>query len=222
MVFEFFKSKHATPPQLLDKKYVTKILDDVLEKLKDSELVNIIRDYKSLIEGNTDKQMGITLEALAKEPNNADLLCHLATMYKMKGSAQLATACFDQALKNNPNHSDSHYNYANLLRETGHLDTAESHYRKCIEIDWNDYNAHNNLAEVLRCMKRFDESEDELMAVIEIYPLHFKAHSNLGILFAGRGEYGRAEECWKMALRIKPDYEIARNLLATLEKSKGW
>jgi tetratricopeptide (TPR) repeat protein len=109
----------------------------------------------------------------------------------------------------------------------GAWDSAIKHYRRAYELNKHNYIAHNNLANLYVEWAKRDQSNKErnkhlahavqqCEMALAISPQYFHAHDNLGNAYLERGELEKAYECFKSALRYRPDYPEAMNDLALL------
>ena len=56
---------------------------------------------------------------------------------------------------------------------------------------------------------------------MQINPKHARARGNLGLVLAEQGKLPEAAEQFRMALQLNRDDEIARDMLARIEKTMG-
>lgn len=107
------------------------------------------------------------------------------------------------------------------------LDTAIKHYQRAYELNRHNYVAHNNLANLYlewakrgasarERHRRLAKAVQQCEMALSISPQYFHAHDNLGNVYIERGEWEKALECFKNALRYKPDYPEAMNDIALL------
>ena len=61
--------------------------------------------------------------------------------------------------------------------------------------------------------KRYREAVEVSKAFLEINPRSADAYNNLGVSYAGLGQWGQAIASLEVALRISPDYNLAKNNL---------
>lgn len=83
-----------------------------------------------------------------------------------------------------------------------------------------------------KAQAKFEKGEDSYREWVNISKLltlqirdlqHFQAvaHHNLGVLHAGRREFRKAEELFKKAIELDPEYGIAHYNLAVVYKRQG-
>lgn len=83
-------------------------------------------------------------------------------------------------------------------------------YQKSIELKPDDAGAHNNYALALGQAKKFDEMQAELKKAADLDPQNAgKYYYNLGAMLTNKGQSGPAEEAFKKAIELQPNYADA-------------
>jgi len=100
----------------------------------------------------------------------------------------------------------------------GRLDEAMEEYRRAIKIDPSYPNPYGAMAVIYGKKGDIDGAIEILSPLTRRYPLDFKAHTALGVAYMLKGRLEEAEDEFNLALRIKPDYEIARRNMEELRK----
>ena len=98
----------------------------------------------------------------------------------------------------------------------GDFHTAEARCRDVLAVSPNDPWALNLLAMVQRSQGRLEEADVTQSLAVTVRPQDPSFVYNLGLLCRARGDVARARRCAERALRLVPDYEPAKKLLAEL------
>ena len=130
----------------------------------------------------------------------------------------------DDAIKNYKQ-SIEYYPTAKAHTYLGWAYSLHSKYEKAIkecefaiELDPDFGNPYNDIGSYLINLNRFDEAISWLEQAIEAVdyePRHYP-HFNLGRIYEKRGDWFTAKKYYEDALKINPDYEIAKSALLRL------
>lgn len=113
---------------------------------------------------------------------------------------------------------DAHNRTGLDLVKAGRFAEAVEAFRAAFRCDPNDHRSLANAAVPLIALDRLDEAEACCVGAIAMVPDCFEAIDNLGVVCMIRGDYARAIDCHREALRIRPDLSrIRRNLAAAYE-----
>lgn len=101
----------------------------------------------------------------------------------------------------------------------GDLDRAIEECKKAIEIDTDYGNPYNDIGSYLIQQANYDEAITwlELALKASKYESPQYAHLNLGRAYELKGLWFEALEEYKKAMKISPDYELAKRLYYTLQ-----
>jgi tetratricopeptide (TPR) repeat protein len=91
---------------------------------------------------------------------------------------------------------------------------AEQICRRVLSVEKHSWRAHLYLGISLFNQNRTMEAQRAFREAIRINPKCFQAYEQLGMLYAKRGEYGKAAEAIAQALTFEPEQERLRNMLA--------
>ncbi len=160
-------------------------------------------------------------KVIALKPDAVGTYNNLGNALKFQGKLQEAEECYRQALSLMPGYAEAHNNLGNLLKEQGALQEAEAHYRQAITSVPNYADARNNLGLILQDQDKLDDAITSYRCAISIKPDFADAYNNLGNALLDQCHDLRhskeAEECFRQALRYKPDDpETHLNLAALL------
>jgi Tfp pilus assembly protein PilF len=100
----------------------------------------------------------------------------------------------------------------------GKIEDAIAECKRAIEVDPGFGNPYNDIGAYLISLGRLDEAVPWLERAIKAPrydPRHF-AHFNLGRVYFAKAMFNRARECFQEALRIEPNYTLARQAVEKL------
>lgn len=132
-----------------------------------------------------------------------------------------AVSHFQEALRIQPSHAGSLINVGSLLMRQGKYQEAVASFEAALRSNPNSAAAHLNLAQSLMQLGRLEEAEALMERARAITPLDAKIYNAIGVLCIARGEPVRAEEAFRKALELRPDYQNARDNLARLKSMTG-
>ncbi|HEX4074713.1 MAG TPA: tetratricopeptide repeat protein [Candidatus Acidoferrales bacterium] len=102
----------------------------------------------------------------------------------------------------------------------GKIPDAIAECKRAIEVDPDFGNPYNDIGAYLIALGRLDEAVPWLERAIRApryEPRHFP-HFNLGRVYLAKGMFNRARECFQRALRIEPNYTLARQAIENLRR----
>jgi Flp pilus assembly protein TadD len=114
-----------------------------------------------------------------------------------------------------------HFVTGQILERTGWTGAARLHYLKAVTLDPHRSDAYEGLA---RCLETAGTDAWALLAFEESLgrlPEDPVLRNNLGLVFARTGELERAEEYFREAVRINPNYAKAYNNLGMAAAAQG-
>lgn len=102
----------------------------------------------------------------------------------------------------------------------GKVDEAIAECKRAIEVDPDFGNPYNDIGAYLISLGRFDEAIPWLERAIRApryEPRHYP-YFNLGRVYYAKGEITRARQYFQEALRIEPEYALARQAVESLRR----
>ena len=130
----------------------------------------------------------------------------------------LALKDFQTAVRIKPDYPEAQYNLAAAEQDRGNLVDAEKGLKRALLERPNYYSATTRLVQILFTQRRFDEAKQVLDSAIQQAPSIPELHFNLGVTEVYLGELPEAKEEAREALRLRPDYPRASNLLGSLSQ----
>jgi len=102
----------------------------------------------------------------------------------------------------------------------GRIPDAIAECKRAIEVDPDFGNPYNDIGAYLIALGRPDEAVPWLERAIEAprYEARHFPHFNLGRVYLAKGMFNRARECFQRALRIEPNYTLARQAIENLRR----
>ncbi len=132
-------------------------------------------------------------EALALDPDVAELHSHLGLLQQARGDRNRAQVSFRRAIDLQPHRIEHRVNHASLLIAERRTAEAEACLRAALEIDSRSRAAWSNLGVLLASVKRDDEAERCFEAALAIDPDDRRARFNSSYLLLRRGRF---DEGW--------------------------
>jgi len=171
----------------------------LLEAKKELETAH---DYHRL-EVNNNYELGNTYARLAEHKN--------------------AFRAYREALSANLGYDEIYYNLAVVSLYLGEVEEAMKNYRQALYINSLSLEAYLSLGNLyLRNPEKYlNEGIKIYSQVVKLNPLRKEPWNNLGFLYIKKNETGKAIECFRKALEIDPNFDLARrNLLALEQRDK--
>ena len=192
---------------------------DVVAKRPDNA-----RGYYNLsVVFQSDGQFAQALEycqkAIELDPHYLPAYNNAGAAAEKLGKTSQAMQYYSRVLEMSPEHAQAHFNVGQLLRHTS-SEQAMKHFRLALRAkpDWSE--AHNNLGAVLA---RRDPllAEEHYRLALKYDPRNAEAHNNQANLLVRRGQLVDAIVHYRRALKIKPDFEMARRNLDIIQELTG-
>ncbi|MBI3405550.1 MAG: tetratricopeptide repeat protein [Acidobacteria bacterium] len=138
---------------------------------------------------------------------------------QMDGDLEHAVELYRQSIALKPT-AEAHTFLGWTLHFQGKVDEALAECKKAIEVDPDFGNPYNDIGAYLIEQHKYDEAVPWLELAINAKrydPRHFP-HYNLGRVYQAKEMFNRAREYFEQALRIEPNYELARDALTSLRR----
>lgn len=171
--------------------------------------------------GDIEGALSIANEVIKSNPE-------MPEAYALKGMCNYANRDLNEArqdfgraddlsvnLKNSSDISSIKLSLSTLELELGNNTEAEEYAREAIDLGLNTYSSFNQLGATLAAQNKFKESIEEFDKAIALNRGDAQLWVNKGSSHFYIGEYEKALECFKEALRINPDFIPALKNLAS-------
>lgn len=154
-------------------------------------------------------------------PDNLALLRILAALYldlKLPRAALQAAQC---ALQLAPEDAESHFNLAVVAAELEQFADAEAAYTHALKLNPRHYGVLCNLPALLS-RRALDSAASHYAALaVEAYPDDVWLHYNRGDVMLSTGDAESAEQAYRRALALEPEFHRARYALSIAVAAQG-
>jgi len=124
-------------------------------------------------------------------------------------------------LRQNPRDAKAHTEIGTALVMSGKPQEALQRLGIALQIDPNNDEAYYFRGLAYRTLKQLDPARQEFEMALQVNPKHARARGNLGLVLSEQGKLPEAAEQFRIALQLNPDDEIARDMLARIDKTMG-
>ncbi len=128
-----------------------------------------------------------------------------------------AARSFGRAIYHDPGYARAHmelgreqYWVGERLRDEEHLKDAVDSFKQAVALDPTLWEAKVLWVAALRVQGKSEEALKLQRELVRDFPDQPELHNNLGNLLLKREAYGEAEQSFRRALRLRPDYPLAR------------
>jgi tetratricopeptide (TPR) repeat protein len=199
-------------------------IDDLEYRLEKSSQANL-RDlaFQALVSGkDTSRALALFLKHLDRFPNDYLALAGTATVYILLGDLNQALDYARRAYQNNSSeYTTSLLGYVYGLR--GEFDNAIKKYKEVLDERPDSFAAKFNMAYMFLSVRHFKEALELLTDVEKQLSgdegrkfIQAKTLNNLGYTYWRLGDLKKAEEKFKLSLKISPDLGVAQQNLNRL------
>lgn len=138
---------------------------------------------------------------------------------QMEGEFDRAVELYKRSLAVHPT-AEAHTFLGWTYHFQGKVEDAISECKRAIEVDPEFGNPYNDIGSYLISLGRLDEAVPWLQQAIQApryEPRHYP-YFNLGRVYYAKGMINRAREYFQQALRIEPDYTLARQAIENIRR----
>jgi Tfp pilus assembly protein PilF len=138
---------------------------------------------------------------------------------QMTGDLDRAAELYKASLKIQPS-AEAHTFLGWTYHFQGKIEDAITECKRAIEVDPDFGNPYNDIGAYLIALGKLDEAVPWLERALDAPrydPRHFP-HFNLGRVYLAKGMFHRARQCFQEALRIEPNYTLARQAIENLRR----
>lgn len=157
-------------------------------------------------------------EQLQKDPDNPDLLYHLADLYERDGLYKEEIETLLKVIKINPNRGYVYFKLGNAYSRLEKYEEAKTALIKCTKLLPNYAMAYNNLGFVYGKLGKIDKQITALEKAIELRPGYAIARFNLGIAYIKNKDISSAQKQQKALSEI--DERLSQELKKEIEKAE--
>jgi tetratricopeptide (TPR) repeat protein len=138
---------------------------------------------------------------------------------QMEGELDHAVALYKNSLELHPT-AEAHTFLGWTYHFQGRIEDAIAECKRAIEVDPDFGNPYNDIGAYLIDLRRYDEAIPWLERATKApryEPRHYP-HFNLGRAYFSKGMINRARQCFQEALRIEPEYTLARQAVENIRR----
>jgi tetratricopeptide (TPR) repeat protein len=190
-----------------------------------AEITDFSRNYLSygsvfFKRGYVDQAGAAFHLAFRDDPDSAEALYGIGSVYLSQHKSAEARDCFERALKLRASYPDTlahAWNNLGLLAGSeGRNVEAIGDFQEAIRLSPGHRVALNNLAKAYRVQKRWDDARQTYERVLQLDPDDPDANYGLGMIFAQKDDTDRAFNFLQLALHARPVFPEALNNLGIL------
>jgi Tfp pilus assembly protein PilF len=155
----------------------------------------------------------------AEHMQQARELFQKAYRAQMEGEFDRAVELYKRSLAAHPT-AEAHTFLGWTYHFQGKIEDAISECKRAIEVDPEFGNPYNDIGSYLISLGQLDEAVPWLEQAIQApryEPRHYP-YFNLGRVYYAKGMINRAREYFQQALRIEPDYTLARQAIENIRR----
>jgi len=152
-------------------------------------------------------------QALAADPDNADLLYRLGMLFAQQGEFDAAARNLSAAVGAGLHQFQLYYDLARVLACAGKDAAAAEWCRRALAIKADFDEGHNTLGHLLQKKGDLEGARVHFEKALALNPHHFGALVNLGGLFKFTAHGDEALACYRKALVIHPERALIHSLI---------
>lgn len=160
-------------------------------------------------------------QALEGNPGFVQALTQIATIYVIRGEADLARKRVLRQIQSVPDNPLMYNLLGGMWIQAKGMDKAEAAFKRAIELNNTLQVSYMNLAELYRRTNRIDEAVKEYQLALEKNPQNISAHLLLGMIAEQGQDFAVAKTHYEDALKIQPKFAPAANNLAWIIAEEG-
>ena len=159
--------------------------------------------------------------ALAVDPENADILNNLGSTLQGLGKFREAIVQYENALVARSDFAEANFNLGTALHSNGESAAAVSRYERAIKIDPSYAEAHNGLGYALQFQGHLERAIQCYQRALDINPAYVEANFNLGTAYQEQNELQVAQKCYQRVLQLNENHAAAHNNLGYIAFARG-
>lgn len=187
---------------------------DPLEKVRLNKRIE--QAHNAMMEGDADGARVIFKDILLKNELYSPALHGMGVLCVGQGKPEEAERWLRQAVETDADNAMAWNDLGEALRMRGQGDEAIVAYRRALELQPEFPSALNNLAVALAGKGDLDGAKQSLRQAIDLDPLDPHPYNNLGVILEIEGEIEEALLCYEKAVKIKHDFDEAKQNYAEL------
>ena len=177
---------------------------DIVKPRQTPVMAHIARGVRYDELGHHELAIEEFLAAQKLDPDNVEVLSHLATTYGALGRFVKADRVIDSALRIDPANVQARVCEAILSFRKGLYAEAELRLKEICDRNPSHGPAHFYRGEALNRLGRVDEALKTMERTIQLQPRNWRAYHTLGMLFDRKEDRQRAAEMYRQARELNP------------------
>lgn len=195
--------------QLRDLKEAFKYANDAIRADEQYYLPYYLKGIVLLASGDTVKAVSAMQTSLELNPDFYEGFIHVGALYD-EAKKDIALDYYNSAISSNPIKPEAYYYKALYLQNSERLEEAYEVYNEILSIDSTFTFAYYNQGFIcLEYLSDFEIGIERFTQAIKHNPDYYDAYYNRGLCYENLKQYTKAEADYKLALSIKPDYDLA-------------
>lgn len=153
----------------------------------------------------------------------AEIYLQAGAEYIRRGRDEVALQKLEKALTIEPKNPEVHQLLAIVYERLKEDDKAEQHYQEALSLNTEDSATHNNYGAFLCRQGRSAEGEQHFLKAAQNprYKNLESAYTNVGLCVMQEKKFAKAEDYFRKALEINPNFPIAFYQLGELNYEQG-
>lgn len=196
---------------------------ELLEKTPDSPLYLESLLNAEVLLGRADAAVELLDQVAGRTADDeltARMYVHTAGLFAEQGEWDRALDLVRRSVELRPT-GDAHYFEARVLARLGRPDERMAALEKALALEPRHVSSRVAYAVELIRRERFEEGETHLLQAMLDYPLYPKTYFNYGMLAQQMGDAETARSNFERAIRLDPNYTLARRGLVMLLAAIG-
>jgi len=191
-------------------------VNDALRQNEQMAQAYFIKGYVYKETGDTATAKSSFQTAIEVEPELYEAYMELGSLYAFQGDP-LALEYFNTALELKPKSAEAYYHKGMFLQAGNRIDRARNTYFDMLKADPKNVLAYYNLGYLyLTEYLAFDTAVAYFDSAIVARPDYVEAIYNRGLAYEEMELYGEAENSYRQALSVNPQYDLAAKGLSRI------
>lgn len=171
-------------------------------------------------DGDLDAALSTVRQALDLDPDKAVLHCTLGSLLWLQAQSEAAMAAYERAIALQPELFLAHYNLAKALAAQGDFHRAEAAYRQALQLKPDQAEMSLELGQLYHRFGFLRQAMEGYKAALRLAP-SAAAYNALGAALQDWGNLKLAQDSYRRALSLRPDFDLPQYNLARLHETLG-
>ncbi len=181
---------------------------------------NLALAYQKL--GRADEALDFLTRAVAIVPRNSEYHFAIGQIQFDRQDYATAIKSLQETVRLDPLHIRGRYLLGVAYQKTGCVEEAVQMFRRCSYLEPKRGDVFRDLGVACYHAGNWEEAEQALQKAMELQPQDYESSFYLGMIFVRDQTRSRsAEECFKKAVRLKPDFSDGYRELGNLYVGQG-